>query len=148
MNTKALLVVLILSLPVSAITLTITKSSLFERLREWALERNEWLGKLVSCPYCTSHWVSFALVAWYQPRMLHSVWLPVDLIISAFAIVALAIPISFVVYCSFTGIGKIDNDAENKEVDLQRMRNALANAKEKLIEQGRQIKAMSEQLNN
>lgn len=128
MNTKALLVVLILSLPVSTISLTITKSSLFERLREWALERNKWLGKLVSCPYCTSHWVSFALVAWYQPRMLQSAWLPVDLIISAFAIVALAMPISFVVLCSFKNMASSEEDPEKEQLRaaLQKARELLA----------------------
>lgn len=126
MNTKALLVVLILSLPVSAITLTITKSSLFECLREWALKRNKWLGKLVSCPYCTSHWVSFALVVLYQPRMVRSGAWPIDLIISAFAIVALAQPLSFLVLCCLRGMEpKEDPEKEQLRAALQKARELL-----------------------
>lgn len=128
MNLQQLFVALILALPVSVISLTITRSSLFDHLRKWMVERNEWLGKLVTCPYCTSHWVSFALVAWYQPRMLQSAWLPVDLMISAFAIVALAMPISFVVLCSFKNMAPLEEDPEKEQLraSLQKARELLS----------------------
>jgi hypothetical protein len=129
MNTKAILIVLFLSLPVSAISLTVTKSSLFERLREWALERNKWLGKLVSCPYCMSHWVSFALVAWYQPRVVQSGAWPVDLIISAFAIVAICQPVSFAVLHSFKNMEPPMEDPEKEQ-----LRAALQKARELLVQ--------------
>ncbi len=129
MNWQQLFMILILALPVSAITLTITRSSLFERPREWMLEKNEWFGKLVTCPYCTSHWVSFALVVWYQPRMLQS-WLPVDLIISTFAVVALAMPISFVILCSFKNMALLEEDPEKEQ-----LRAALQKAHELLARQ-------------
>lgn len=129
MNLQQLFVVLILTLPVSAISLTITKSSLFERLREWALERNKWLGKLVSCPYCASHWVSFALVALYQPRVIQSTAWPIDLIVSAFAIVALAQPVSFLVLLSFKNMASSEEDPEKEQ-----LRAALQKARELLTQ--------------
>ena len=138
MNIQSVLVVLILSLPVAVISLTITRASVFQPLREWVLERNAWLGKLVTCPYCTSHWVSFALVAYYRPRIVQSAWWPLDLILSAFALVALAMPISFVVYRSFQGMA-VDNSHET-----ERLRVALGKAKDKLVEQAEQIKALSD----
>lgn len=126
MNTKALLVVLILSLPVAAISLTITKSSLFEPLRKWLLDKSEWLGQLISCPHCTSHWVSFALVAIYHPRMLQSAWWLVDLMVSAFAIVALAMPVSFIVVYSLRGM------APTEDPEKEQLRSALQKARELL----------------
>ncbi len=137
MNTQSLLVVLLLSLPVAVISLTITRASVFQYLREWIRERNEWLGKLFTCPYCMSHWVSFALVACYQPRIIQW-WWPLDLVLSAFAIVALAMPVSFVVYRSFQGLIIENND----EADL--LRAALEKAREKLIEQDTTIKELQQ----
>ena len=137
MNPKSLIEVIALAFAAAVISLTITKSSLFEHPRKWVLERSEWLGKLVSCAYCTSHWVSFALVAIYQPRIIQSAWWPLDLIVSACVLVALAMPVSFVVYKSFQGM-TVDNSDET-----ELLRAALEKAKEKLIEQAAQIKALS-----
>jgi hypothetical protein len=51
---------------VSAVTMgishTITKERIFAPLRARLGGRETWLGYLVSCPYCASHYVAFALV--------------------------------------------------------------------------------------
>lgn len=126
---------LVLVLATSAISLTITKGSIFENLREQVIERSQWFGKLVSCPYCTSHWVSFILVAIYQPRLVSS-WWPFDLLVSAFAIVALAAPVSWVVYHSFTGMAKTN------EEEVEQLREALQIARDKLAEQAATIRSL------
>jgi hypothetical protein len=41
---------------------TLAKEKIFEPLRERLGGRETWLGYLVSCPYCASHWIAFALV--------------------------------------------------------------------------------------
>lgn len=41
---------------------TVAKEKIFEPLRKRLGGMETWLGYLVSCPYCFSHWVSFALV--------------------------------------------------------------------------------------
>jgi uncharacterized membrane protein len=41
---------------------TIARERLFEGLRARLGGRETWLGYLVSCPYCVSHWVAFVLV--------------------------------------------------------------------------------------
>jgi amino acid transporter len=137
MNQNSFVAILILAFVTAVVSLTITKSSLFQRLREWALEINEWLGKLVSCMYCTGHWVSFGLVSLYRPKIIYSAWWPIDLLVSAFVIVALAMPIAFVVYQSFQRIVPPNND----EADA--LRAALTKAREKIVEQDRQLKAYS-----
>lgn len=85
-----------LSLAVSAISVTLSKAGVFQSLRDWITSRNAWLGKLISCHYCTSHWVSFIMVLVYQPRICHA-WLPFDLIVSAFVMVGIAAPIMGIV---------------------------------------------------
>lgn len=82
--------ILFLSLAVSAISMTLTRSAIFSTPREWILKRNEFLGRLLSCPYCTNHWLSAAAVAVYQPRPVSSETPGLDWVVSAFALVALS----------------------------------------------------------
>ena len=53
---------LALSAVVMGIAQTITRERMFEALRERLGGQATWLGYLVSCPYCASHWVAFVLV--------------------------------------------------------------------------------------
>lgn len=41
---------------------TIAKERIFEPLRNRLGGRSTWLGYLVSCPYCVSHWIAFVVV--------------------------------------------------------------------------------------
>jgi hypothetical protein len=138
MNLEGLKLVVILVLPTAAISVTITRASVFEPLRVWVGQNSKWLGKLISCPYCLSHWVSFLMVAIYQPVVIQSSLRLVDLLSSAFAIVALTSPISWLVYRSFKSM---EPQAESDEVKM--LREALLKAKQKIIAQGEQIKAIS-----
>lgn len=53
-------------LAVSAVVMglaqTISREKLFEPLRRRLGGKETWLGYLVSCPYCASHWLAFAIV--------------------------------------------------------------------------------------
>lgn len=90
----------ILALAISTISITITRGGVFSKQRQWILERNTWLGKLFSCPYCLSHWVSALVVALYQPRPV-ILWLPLDLLLSVFMLVAIASVISGIIMLIF-----------------------------------------------
>lgn len=54
--------VLTLSLVVMGVSHTIARERLFAPLRRALGGQDAWLGYLVSCPYCVSHWVAFVLV--------------------------------------------------------------------------------------
>jgi hypothetical protein len=41
---------------------TIARERLFRPLRDRLGGKESWLGYLVSCPYCVSHWVAFVVV--------------------------------------------------------------------------------------
>jgi uncharacterized membrane protein len=47
---------------VMGIAQTLTKEKIFASLREKLGGKETWLGYLVSCPYCASHYVAFVLV--------------------------------------------------------------------------------------
>lgn len=53
---------LLVAAVVMGLSYTIAKEQLFAPLRERLGGRETWLGYLVSCPYCLSHWLAFALV--------------------------------------------------------------------------------------
>lgn len=88
MDTSQLDELLYLSLAVGVICYTISKGVIFESLRWWIEDRNAWLGKLTSCFYCLSHWVSLAAVLVFQTRLVHSGVGVLDYLVSAFALTA------------------------------------------------------------
>ncbi|HET9451774.1 MAG TPA: hypothetical protein VFO83_12860 [Aggregicoccus sp.] len=47
---------------VMGVSQTLTKERIFAPLREWLGGKETFFGYLVSCPYCASHYVAFALV--------------------------------------------------------------------------------------
>ncbi len=79
----------LMSLVVASVAFTISETMLFAAVREWAKSLNPWLGKLVSCGYCTGHWVAFVLVAIYRPRLFEAWWL-LDYFLTALVIAWLA----------------------------------------------------------
>ena len=98
---------LIISLAVSAISMTLTKAMIFKGFRDWLKDHNDWLGELFSCPYCTSHWVSFGFVVIYGPLPLASKFIDwsfqpvIDFIVTVFATVTIAAFASGLIYRAF-----------------------------------------------
>lgn len=50
------------SLVVMGLSHTIARERIFEPLRTRLGGKDTWLGYLVSCPYCVSHWIALILV--------------------------------------------------------------------------------------
>ncbi|MCC6325510.1 MAG: hypothetical protein DCC43_14015 [Candidatus Brocadia sp.] len=81
--------VIYLSLVAAAISFTMAETKLFKPMREWVKGKNSFLGWLISCGYCLGHWLAFALVAIYRPRLFDGCWL-LDYIFTAIGIAWLA----------------------------------------------------------
>jgi len=79
----------LLSLVTASIAYTLSESVLFAGLRKRVESWNAWLGKLLNCGYCAGHWIAFALVAIYRPRLFHA-WAPLDYFLTAIAVAWLA----------------------------------------------------------
>lgn len=91
---------LLLAAAGSAITMTLTKGSIFASLRDWLADR-PFLGQLISCPYCTSHWVAAAIVWATGWRAFDgNPWLTYP--VTVFALVAAIAPFSWVIYNSYS----------------------------------------------
>jgi hypothetical protein len=84
---------IIVAFAVSACSITLAKSHMMIPYRR--LMGKMRLGNLARCHYCTSHWLSMAVVAAYQPSVGAGFW--PDLIVAWLAIVGLAALISGVI---------------------------------------------------
>jgi len=74
-----------LSFITASISFSVTETKLFKPLREWMKEKSTFFGELFSCGYCLGHWVAFALVAVYQPKIV-AAWSPLDYFLTALLI--------------------------------------------------------------
>jgi hypothetical protein len=53
---------LVVASATAAVSFTIAKTKVSAPFRTWVKKHSAWLGALVSCPYCTSHWIMAAAV--------------------------------------------------------------------------------------
>jgi len=81
--------VIYLSLVTASISFTVTETKLFVPLREWIRKNSSSLGELFTCGYCFGHWIAFALVVLYRPRLFDFWWL-LDYFLTALIIAWLA----------------------------------------------------------
>lgn len=88
MSSHSLATAGVLVLAIAAISLTVTKANVSRPLRDRMALRSKWLGELVSCPFCFSHWLAFAAVAAYRQPLVSSGFLVLDLFVTAMAMVA------------------------------------------------------------
>jgi hypothetical protein len=88
--TDQLLALLVISLAVWSTSTTIAVARIFEPVRNFVKRRNDYLGEGVSCQRCISHWIAFAYVGVFLPRLLNSGFLFVDFFVSAMAVVGIS----------------------------------------------------------
>lgn len=87
----------VLSIVVWSISTTLSRARVLRPLRNWIRRRNDFLGEGITCQYCVSHWVAFAVTLIHRPQVLppaewpQTAWLlPVlDYFTSAFAVIGL-----------------------------------------------------------
>ena len=130
-----------LSLMVSVISLTITKARIFYALRKKVDEKNKWLGDLIHCPYCTSHWIALFVVINYHPTVINSGNAIKDGLVSVFSIVAFSTIFSWIIYRSYKGLDLPEDQDQFEEVQM--LKQTLQVAKKKLQEQQELIQKLN-----
>jgi len=86
-----------LSMCIATISLTVTKSVAFLPVRRILHQQSEWLGALVNCPYCLTHWIAIVFVILlyvYSPFYIVTNKVFLDSVIMIFATTSLATLIS------------------------------------------------------
>lgn len=80
---------LVLALAVGSASFTVARTKISVPFRTWVMKKSKWFGGLVTCPYCTSHWLAAVAVGIYRPRPVE-LWAPVDWGVAWLMTVALA----------------------------------------------------------
>lgn len=89
----------LLILAVSTASLTLSRSSVFGPLRTSLNERAPFLGRLLACPYCTAHWVSFLYtsLSWDVLPVMNN-HPAINVFFVALAVVPLTVPLMVMMY--------------------------------------------------
>lgn len=93
------LALLPIAMAVAPINLVLTKSHLFEGVREWVYNRHYLLGRLSRCAFCMSFWT-------IPPMLLaskcSSLLQPFEFFFDTMIVVTLAAPVSWLIYASYS----------------------------------------------
>lgn len=109
MDLNALGNALVIGASIGVASYTISRTYVFKAVRKEIAQRSEWLGMLIRCHYCVSHWISFLATIIFRPRIVH-VFYPLDLIVSAFFMVMVAMLSIIVIRRASEGLIQIDAD--------------------------------------
>ena len=105
MFSSMLALMILAGLAIASLTMTISKSHIMEQPRGWASKLSPWLGSLLRCPYCLSHWIAFGVV-WYSVG-----FFPVgQLILLTFVIVTIASLASLWISHLFLALDELDSE--------------------------------------
>lgn len=99
----------ILAMAVSAVSITVSLSKIAAPFRAWVKARSPFIGDLVSCPYCFSHWASLLAVILFRPLPVHTGWVVADGLIAAFAMVSAASWFAYIIIHTYGSHGKEKN---------------------------------------
>jgi hypothetical protein len=125
-----LLVLLVLAMPVAAVTWTVTHEDILREPREYCLQRSQHAASLMTrkffyiftCEYCFSHWVALAALAMTRFRLVYDDWR--GYVIAGFALVWVANH-----YMSLFGRLRLGIKSERIDVSLkEELRDKVSNA--------------------
>ena len=103
---------IVCSLAVASVSWTVTNSKVFHPFRLWVTRRSNWLGELVTCHYCFSHYLAAAGVFVLDFRLTQTYGI-VDFIVAMFAAVTLSSAFAGLVIRY--SLGSPSNDTEKIE---------------------------------
>jgi ABC-type antimicrobial peptide transport system permease subunit len=108
--------VAVIGVATGAVSLFVTKSDLLNSFHAWLEKRSPFLENMLSCPWCTSHWVGAFLLLAYQPLLdagwrpawTYASWLnffltPVDWLVTLTVVVAVAAVTARVILSAYKG---------------------------------------------
>jgi hypothetical protein len=87
--------IILCSVAVGCVSLTITKSKIFEPVRDY-VEGWDFISDLINCPYCISHWVSAGAYLLFRPYLIEDG--ARNFLMCFFLMIALATPVVFLIY--------------------------------------------------
>jgi hypothetical protein len=99
--------VILIGIATGAISLFISKSALLNSFHKWLEARSLFLENMLSCPWCTSHWVGAFFLLVYQPRLIGSgnlLLTPIDWLVTLMVVVTIAAITAGIIYGAYRPI--------------------------------------------
>lgn len=95
--------VLWLGIATGAISMVISKSALLNKFHDWLEPRAPFLEEMLSCPWCTSHWVALFFTLIYHPLLIDG-FFPIDYLVSIMVMVVIAAVTARIIYSAYKPI--------------------------------------------
>jgi hypothetical protein len=104
--TAELLKLAYLSAACGAVSLLVAKAAILNFFHEWLEKHSPFLEEMLSCPWCTSHWVALGLTVTYKPLLFAAGgWLlPLDYLVTIEVMVTLASVAARIIYSAYKPI--------------------------------------------
>ncbi len=134
--------ILVIGICVGTISNTVSRTKVFKSFRLAVYRRNQWFGELFRCPYCLSHWVAFAAVAFFGPQW-RLTGTYSDYVTDAFVLIFIASCAGGFIRLSFKGMMPSDPE-EIEAIDEAREREKLS-AYQRMLETGQSELAAAKQ---
>jgi hypothetical protein len=107
--------VVVLGIATGAISMVVTKATIFNKAHEWLGKHSPFLEEMLSCPWCTSHHVALFFTLIYQPLILNwtdrPAWMassplnylltPVDFLVTIMVMVAIASVSAHIIHSAY-----------------------------------------------
>lgn len=92
--------IVVLGVATGAISMVLTKSTVLNFMHDWLEAKIPFLGEMLNCPWCTSHWVALFFVLVYRPQLING-WYPVDYLVSLFVIVVISAVTARIIHSAY-----------------------------------------------
>jgi hypothetical protein len=99
--------VILIGVATGAISLFITKSALLNSFHTWLEKKSPFFEEMLSCPWCTSHWIGAFFLLVYQPWIINAgnaFLAPVDWLVTWMVVVTVAALTARIIYSSYKPI--------------------------------------------
>lgn len=95
---------LFLGIATGAISMVVSRSTLFNALHAWIEKRSVFLEDLLSCPWCLSHWMSLIFTIIYHPLVVTSWFRPLDYLVTLMVMTVISAVTARIIYSSYKPI--------------------------------------------
>jgi hypothetical protein len=87
-----------------AISMVVSRSTIFNGFHNWLEKRSVFLEDLLSCPWCVSHWIAFVFTLIYHPLVVTSWWVPLDYIVTIMVMTVIAAITARIIFSAYKPI--------------------------------------------
>jgi len=94
----------VLGIATGAISMVVSRSTIFNAFHDWLEKRSVFLEDLLSCPWCLSHWIALVFTIIYHPLIVTSWFVPLDYFVTLMVMTVVAAITARIIYSAYKPI--------------------------------------------